>query len=103
MPDNVLFEAKMMIDGKLVDGQAGAFTNINPATEEVLGEVADAPKADVHQAIDVARLAFDETEPYAGSASASGRRTAQPYGSRIRHEDEKSQSAILMRILQTPR
>ena len=30
----VRFEPKMMIDGKLVDGQAGTFTNINPATEE---------------------------------------------------------------------
>ena len=28
---------------------------------------------------------------------------AQTYGSRIRHEDEKNLSAILMRILQTPR
>jgi len=31
----------MLIDGKLVDGEAGTFKNINPATEEVLGEVAD--------------------------------------------------------------
>src|SRR5689334_22452420 len=51
----------MMIDGKLVDGQAGTFTNINPATEDVLGEVADASKADMQRAIDVARRAFDET------------------------------------------
>ena len=36
----------MMIDGKLVDGAAGTFTNINPATEEVIGEVADASKAE---------------------------------------------------------
>src|SRR6478752_807103 len=52
----------MMIDGSLVDGQAGTFTNINPATEEVLGEVADASKADMHRAIDAARRAFDETD-----------------------------------------
>ena len=51
-----------MIDGKLVDGEAGTFTNINPATEEVLGEVADASKADMHRAIDAARRAFDETD-----------------------------------------
>jgi aldehyde dehydrogenase (NAD+) len=24
------FESRMLIDGKLVDGQAGTFTNINP-------------------------------------------------------------------------
>ena len=52
----------MMIDGKLVDGEAGTFTNINPATEDVLGEVADASKADMHRAIDAARRAFDETD-----------------------------------------
>jgi acyl-CoA reductase-like NAD-dependent aldehyde dehydrogenase len=58
----VRFESKMMIDGKLVEGQAGTFTNINPATEETLGEVADASKADMHRAIDAARRAFDETD-----------------------------------------
>jgi len=56
------FETKMMIDGKLVDGEAGTFTNINPATEETLGEVADASKEDMHRAIDAARRAFDETD-----------------------------------------
>ncbi len=60
-PD-VRFEPRMLIDGKLVDGEAGTFTNINPATEDVLGEVADASKADMHRAIDAARRAFDETE-----------------------------------------
>ena len=58
----VRFESKMMIDGKLVDGAAGTFTNINPATEEPLGEVADASKEDMHRAIDAARRAFDETD-----------------------------------------
>ncbi len=57
----VRFESKMMIDGELVDGAAGTFTNINPATEEPLGEVADASKDDMHRAIDAARRAFDET------------------------------------------
>ena len=56
------FESRMMIDGKLVDGEAGTFTNINPANEEVLGEVADASKADMNRAIDAARRAFDDTD-----------------------------------------
>jgi acyl-CoA reductase-like NAD-dependent aldehyde dehydrogenase len=51
----------MLIDGKLVDGEAGTFTNTNPATEEILGEVADASRADMHRAIDAARRAFDDT------------------------------------------
>jgi acyl-CoA reductase-like NAD-dependent aldehyde dehydrogenase len=58
----VRFEQRMLIDGKLVDGSAGTFTNINPATEEMLGEVADGSKRDMHHAIDAARRAFDETE-----------------------------------------
>jgi aldehyde dehydrogenase (NAD+) len=62
MADTPRFESKMMIDGKLVDGSAGTFTNINPATEEVIGEVADASKEDMHRAIDAARRAFDETD-----------------------------------------
>ncbi|MHC9295689.1 aldehyde dehydrogenase family protein [Mycobacterium sp. LTG2003] len=59
MPD---FESRMLIDGKLVDGEAGTFRNVNPANEEVLGEVSDGSKADMHRAIDAARRAFDETE-----------------------------------------
>src|SRR6185312_12558961 len=58
----VTFESRMMIDGKLVDGEAGTFTNINPANEDVLGEVADASKADMNRAIDAARRAFDNTD-----------------------------------------
>ena len=44
------FETRMLIDGQLVDGEAGVFENIDPATEAVLGEVADASKADMHRA-----------------------------------------------------
>jgi aldehyde dehydrogenase (NAD+) len=36
------FETRMLVDGALVDGEAGTFPNVNPATEEVLGEVTDA-------------------------------------------------------------
>ncbi len=56
------YESRMLIDGKLVDGEAGVFTNINPATEEALGEVADASIADMGRAIDAARRSFDETD-----------------------------------------
>ena len=56
-----VFEPRMLIDGALVDGQAGTFANINPATEELLGEVADASAGDMHRAIDAARRAFDDT------------------------------------------
>ena len=56
-------EHRMLVDGKLVDAEGGAtFANVNPATEEVIGEVADASAADMQRAIDAARRAFDETD-----------------------------------------
>ena len=85
------FESRMLIDGKLAEGESGTFTNINPATEEVLGEVADASKADMHRAIDAARRAFDETDwstnralaaavPPAASGCARSRAGGPPRG-----------------------
>ena len=58
----VRFETRMLIDGKLVDGEAGTFPNVNPATEEVLGQAADGSKDDISRAIAAARRAFDDTD-----------------------------------------
>lgn len=56
-------EKRMLIDGKLVNSSTGAeFDNINPATEEVLGQVADGSKEDMNRAIGAARNAFDNTD-----------------------------------------
>lgn len=55
-------ESKLFIDGKLVDGSAGTFSTVNPATEEVLGVAADAGADDMGRAIEAARRAFDETD-----------------------------------------
>src|ERR1700761_2306989 len=56
-------EVRMLVDGKLVESETGAtFDNVNPATEEVLGQVADGTKADMQRAIAGARRAFDETD-----------------------------------------
>ena len=55
-------EPRMLIDGQLVEASGRAtFPNLNPATEEVLGEVADGTKADAHRAIAAARAAFDRS------------------------------------------
>jgi aldehyde dehydrogenase (NAD+) len=55
-------ERRMLIDGALVEAASGrTFDNINPATEEVLGDVADADADDMRRAIAAARRAFDET------------------------------------------
>jgi aldehyde dehydrogenase (NAD+) len=52
----------MLIDGQLVESSSGgSFDNVNPATEEVLGQVTDATAADMDVAIAAARRAFDET------------------------------------------
>ena len=56
-------EVRMLIDGELVEAQSGRrFDNLNPATEQVLGPVADADAADMAFAITAARRAFDETD-----------------------------------------
>ena len=69
-------ESRMLIDGKLVEASGGkTFDNVNPATEEVLGQVADASAEDMERAIAAARRAFDETdwstEPVLPAATAS--------------------------------
>ena len=56
-------ESRMLIDGKLVDASDGnTFENFNPATEELLGQVADGTPEDMERAIVAARRAFDETD-----------------------------------------
>lgn len=56
-------ESRLFIDGELVAAASGAtYPNINPATEEPMGEVADAGPEDMDRAIVAARRAFDETD-----------------------------------------
>ncbi|WP_063009705.1 aldehyde dehydrogenase family protein [Nocardia nova] len=54
-------EARMLIAGVLTDAASGArYDNIDPATEQVIGNTADAGAADVDRAIAAARTAFDD-------------------------------------------
>jgi aldehyde dehydrogenase (NAD+) len=56
-------EPRMLIDGKLVEADGGkTFANVNPATEEELGQVADASGRDMDRAIAAARRSFDDTD-----------------------------------------
>ena len=56
-------EVRMLIDGELVDAASGKrFDNVNPATEEALGQVADASTSDMQRAIAAARRAFDGSD-----------------------------------------
>ena len=56
-------ERRMLIDGKLVEASGGrTYANVNPATEQELGQVADATAGDMASAVAAARRAFDETD-----------------------------------------
>ncbi|MGZ4509272.1 MAG: aldehyde dehydrogenase family protein [Blastococcus sp.] len=48
----------LFIDGEFVDGHGEPFKSVNPATEEVLTEVAAANEADVDRAVAAARRAY---------------------------------------------
>ena len=64
------FESRMLIDGKLVEASGGkTYDNINPATEEVIGPVADASVDDMDRG--------DRAPRGARSTRPTGRRTAR--------------------------
>jgi aldehyde dehydrogenase (NAD+) len=48
----------LFIDGEFVDGTGTPFKTVNPATEEVLSEIASGSEADVDRAVAAARKAF---------------------------------------------
>ncbi len=48
----------LFINGEFVDGTGTSFKTINPATEEILAEVAEASEADVDRAVAAARRAY---------------------------------------------
>jgi aldehyde dehydrogenase (NAD+) len=53
-------QTKLLIGGRWRDSQSGkAFATINPATEEVIAEVAEGDAADIDLAVKAARKAFD--------------------------------------------
>ena len=55
------FQTKLLIDGQWRDSVSGkTFKTINPATEEVITEVADGDAADIDLAVKAARKAFDD-------------------------------------------
>ena len=52
---------QMFVDGRFVDGDGEPLKTINPATEEVLAEVATASPSDVDTAVRAARKAYERT------------------------------------------
>jgi aldehyde dehydrogenase (NAD+) len=56
-------EHRLYIDGRLRESSTGkTVENVNPATEEVLGQATDASADDMQEAIAAARRAFDTTD-----------------------------------------
>src|SRR6476469_10392083 len=51
----------LFIDGEFVSGSGEPFKTVNPATEEVLSEVASGSVADVDRAVQAARKALPKT------------------------------------------
>lgn len=50
----------LFIDGEFTDGGGEPFKTVNPATEEVLAEIAEGTEADVDRAVRAARRAYDK-------------------------------------------
>jgi aldehyde dehydrogenase (NAD+) len=62
-PANAAGERRMLIDGELTEAASGRlFDDVNPATEQVIGPVADGGAEDMRRAIAAARRAFDTTD-----------------------------------------
>jgi aldehyde dehydrogenase (NAD+) len=81
-------EERLLIDGELVEAEGGkTYENINPANEEVLGQVADASVDDVERAIAAARRAFDETD-WSENVELRVRCLRQLHQALLDHQDE---------------
>ncbi|MDA1041046.1 MAG: aldehyde dehydrogenase family protein, partial [Planctomycetota bacterium] len=54
-------QTQLFIDGQWTPAKSGkTFTTVNPATEDVIAQVAEGDAADVEAAVDAARRAFDD-------------------------------------------
>jgi aldehyde dehydrogenase (NAD+) len=88
-------EPRMLIDGKLVEASGGkTFTNVNPATEEELGQVADGSLEDMDRAIAAARRAFDDTD-WATNRSFRRRCLEQLHQALVVEREEMREQLIL--------
>jgi aldehyde dehydrogenase (NAD+) len=81
-------EPQMLVDGKLTGAASGrTYANVNPATEEAIGEVADGGAEDMDRAIGAARRAFDDTS-WATDRELRRRCLQQLKGALDRHRED---------------
>lgn len=87
-------EHRMLIDGELVEAEGGrTYANIDPATEEELGQVADASVRDMDAAIAAARRAFDETD-WSTNLALRARCLRQLHDALVRHREESRRQIV---------
>ena len=88
MPFDLIKRQNLLIDGKRVPAQSGRyFTTVNPATEEVIAEVAEADEADIDAAVRSARAAFEV--PWSKMRAADRGKLLLKFADVIRdHQDE---------------
>ena len=81
--------AKLIIDGAAVDAASGrTFATVNPATEQVITQVAEAGPEDIDRAVRAARKAF-ESGPWPRMSAAQRQRVLWKLGDLIlAHADE---------------
>ncbi len=81
-------ESRLLIDGKLVNATGGrSYPNVNPATEQVIGAVADATREDMDRAIAAARRAFDTTD-WSTNLAQRARCLRQLHAALTKHKEE---------------
>lgn len=87
-------EERMLIDGQLVGArEGGAYDNVNPATEKVIGSAADGTVADMDAAISAARRAFDTTD-WSTNHDLRVRCIRQLHEALVRHADELRSTTV---------
>jgi aldehyde dehydrogenase (NAD+) len=87
----------MFIDGELTLASSGkTFENVNPATEEVIGLVADGDAGDMARAVGAARRAFDETSW--STDAALRKRALEQLASALRDERELFRAEVVAEV-----
>ncbi|MFN5850858.1 MAG: aldehyde dehydrogenase family protein, partial [Pirellulaceae bacterium] len=80
---------RLLIDGQWVDSASGkTFATINPATEEVIAQVAEGDREDIDRAVQAARRAF-ESGPWSRMDARDRGRLMYRLADRIEEELEE--------------
>ena len=91
-------ESRMLIDGKLVEAASGAtFDNVNPATEEVIGQVADASTADMRPG-DRRRPPGVRRDRLVDRTTPSGKQCLEQLQDALEREQEELREQLILEV-----